>query len=153
MVDNQHVGTQIWLYNELLLKWYWCLMLPLYCRTTTKGPKWHSSLEPLPTLPFTYKAWVWMTRQMNLHRHRQMMIIVLFVLYYDWLTFNAGHLYWTFNLSCNRPLCKWYDWNRHKGANVTCVLLSWYGSLTCIQLTPIRGCFLKLRDRIIHHNV
>ena len=33
-----------------------------------------------------------------------------------WLTFNAGHLYWTFNLLCNHTLCKWYSWNRHKGS-------------------------------------
>ncbi len=30
----------------------------LYCSTTIKGPKWHSSVESLP--PFTFKAWVWM---------------------------------------------------------------------------------------------
>ncbi len=28
----------------------------VFCHTTTKGPKWHSSFESLPTIPFTYKA-------------------------------------------------------------------------------------------------
>ena len=58
-----------------------------YCRTMIKRPKWHSSLESLPAIPSTNKAWVWI----SLHKHRQRMIIVLFVLYQDRLTFNAGH--------------------------------------------------------------
>ncbi len=85
----------------------------LHCLIMTKGPKWHSSLESLLTIPFTYKAWVWMTRQMSLHTctctHAE--DDNSFVCPLPRLTFNRGHLYWTFNLLCNRPLCKWYSWN------------------------------------------
>ena len=98
------------------LLWSVLIKLEKYCRTTTKWPKWHSSLESIPTIPFTYKACVWMTRQLSLHRSRQIMIKVLSVLYHDWLTFYAGHLYWTFNLLCNRPLCKWYSLKQTQGS-------------------------------------
>ncbi len=42
------------------------------------------------------------------------------------------HLYWTFNLLCNCPLCKWYSWERHKG--VTC---------ESVNLWPVDGKFHK----------
>ncbi len=107
--------------SSLSFAWTRAFLIVMYrlvvvnCHTTTKGPKWHSSLESHPTILFTYKAWVWKTRQMSLHRHMQRMIIALFVLYHDWTdSMHAGHFYWTLNLLCNRPLCKWYSWTRHK---------------------------------------
>ncbi len=42
------------------------------------------------------------------------MIIILFVLYHDWLTFNAGLL--CINLLCNRPLCKRYVLKQTQGS-------------------------------------
>ena len=91
-----------------------CRCYAEYWRTMTKGPNWHVSIESLPTIPFTYKAWVWMTRQMSLQRPWQRMIIVCLP---PWLTdSNADHFYWSLNLPCNRPLCKWYSWKRHKEA-------------------------------------
>ena len=107
-----------------------------YCLTMTKGPKWHTSLESFLTIPFTYKARVWMTCQMSLHKHAE--VDNSFVCTLPWLTdFQSlistqcvslistqkrsvlsiqATVYWTFNLSYNRPICKWYSWNRHKRA-------------------------------------
>ena len=73
---------------SLTFKIGWCIYILLY-----HDNKWHSSLESLPTIPFTYSEFEW--HAISLHRHRQRMTIVLFVLYHDLLTLNAGHLYWT----------------------------------------------------------
>ncbi len=100
--------------------------LSVPCRTTTKGHIWHSSLMPFPTIPFSYKAWVWVTRQMSIHRHRlsmyrqRMIIVYLSSTTIDWLSLQAifDKL---FNLLCSRLLCKWYSWKRHKEAmSVVC---------------------------------
>ena len=79
----------------------------------------------------------------------QRMIIALFVLYLDWLTFDAGHFYWTFNLLWNSPLCKWYSWNRHKEANVTQVILSWSGSIG-LQNCPFLNQLYTLMEMMGH---
>ena len=99
---------QKWVLREKILNGFTFSILSLntskyqFYRTTTKGPNWHSCLESLPTMPFTYKAWVWMIHQMSLHRHKERIIIVCPP---PWLTdFQCGHLYWFFNFSCNRPL-------------------------------------------------
>ncbi len=143
----------------------------LYCRTTTKGPKWHNSSfdEFLMTIPFIYKALVWMTRQLSLHRQR--MTIVLFVLYHNWLTFNAGHLYWTFNLSRNVPLCKWHKLKETQGRqchlgpfvmvqqHILIIITIIANKIIMIKQTKTKpkktknGCLVTIRTTVGNYNV
>ncbi len=75
----------------------------LDCHITTKGPKWRSYLECLPTIPFTYRMGLNDTWNKPSQTQREANYS-LFVFHHNWLTLNVGHLHWTFSLSCNRPL-------------------------------------------------
>ena len=102
-----------------------------------------TQVTKLPWVSYNYSIYI---QRISFHRHRQRMIIVLLhvVLYHNWLTFNAGHLYWNLILLCDSPLYKWYSWNRPKGANVTWVLLSWYGIYNRCLKTDTRANFMHL---------
>ncbi len=75
-------------------------------------------------------------------------------------------MHWTLNClcTCSCQLCKW-NWRRHKGANDTCVLLSWSGSIydsiaqaplnyirTCRSMTAFALLFDKLMWKIKLHS-
>ena len=108
-----HKSILLWLFNRGLSEscmyqfWGWQLKTVLTHFTNNTAVPWQKDQTDIAPLCLFQLHHLHINHEIEWHR--QQMIIVLFVLYHDWSTFNAGHLYWTFNLLCNHPLCKWYS--------------------------------------------